>query len=104
MEDVSVTYGDVKALNELTWQVMPGENWLISGPNGAGKSTLLSLVSADNPQGYNQDFHLFGRKRGSGETIWDIKKKIGIVTSALQLSYKVPLKALEVVLSGFLIL
>ncbi|MCH2206502.1 MAG: ATP-binding cassette domain-containing protein [Lentisphaerales bacterium] len=101
MKDVSVTYGEVKALNELSWKVMPGENWLISGPNGAGKSTLLSLVTADNPQGYKQDFHLFGRKRGSGETIWDIKRKIGIVTSALQLSYKVPLKALEVVLSGF---
>ena len=101
MNNVSVTYGETKALDYISWKVKQGENWLISGPNGAGKSTLLSLVTADNPQGYNQDFHLFGRKRGSGETVWDIKKKIGIVTSSLQLSYKVPLKTREVVLSGF---
>ena len=101
MKDVSVKYGEVIALNQLTWTVNQGENWLISGPNGAGKSTLLSLITADNPQAYGQELYLFGRKRGSGETIWDIKKKIGIVTNALQLQYKVPLKALEVVLSGF---
>ena len=101
MENVSVKYGDVTALNDLTWKVKQKENWLISGPNGAGKSTLLSLITADNPQGYGQDFHLFGKKRGSGETIWDIKKRIGIITSSLQLNYKAPLNALQVVVSGF---
>ncbi|MCM8531028.1 MAG: ATP-binding cassette domain-containing protein [Lentisphaeraceae bacterium] len=101
MKEVSVSYSSAMILDKVNWQVKQGENWLISGPNGAGKSTLLSLVTADNPQGYNQNFSLFGRKRGSGETIWDIKRQIGIVTSQLQQSYKVPLKAVEVVLSGF---
>ena len=101
MKNVSVKYGDVTALNDLTWTVKQKENWLISGPNGAGKSTLLSLITADNPQGYGKDFSLFGKKRGSGETIWDIKKRIGIITSSLQLSYKQPLNALQVVVSGF---
>ena len=101
MKNVSVKYGDVTALNDLTWTVKQKENWLISGPNGAGKSTLLSLITADNPQGYGKDFWLFGKKRGSGETIWDIKKRIGIITSSLQLSYKQPLNALQVVVSGF---
>ena len=101
MNNVSVKYGDVTALNDLSWKVMPGENWIISGPNGAGKSTLLSLVTADNPQGYGKDFSLFGRKRGSGETIWEIKQKIGIITSKLQLNYRQPLNALQVVVSGF---
>jgi len=101
MENVSVVYGDVTALNDLTWTVEQNENWLISGPNGAGKSTLLSLITADNPQGYGKNFWLFGKKRGSGETIWDIKKRIGIITSSLQLSYKQPLNALQVVVSGF---
>jgi molybdate transport system ATP-binding protein len=101
MKNVSVKYGDVTALNNMTWKVMPGENWLISGSNGAGKSTLLSLITADNPQAYGKDFHLFGRKRGTGETIWDIKKRIGIITSKLQLSYRQPLSALQVVVSGF---
>ena len=62
---------------------------------------MLSLITADNPQGYGKDFYLFGKKRGSGETIWDIKKRIGIITSSLQLSYKQPLNALQVVISGF---
>ena len=101
MENVSVKYGDVTALNDLSWTVKQKENWLISGPNGAGKSTLLSLITADNPQGYGKNFWLFGKKRGSGETIWDIKKRIGIITSSLQLSYKQPLNALQVVVSGF---
>ena len=101
MKQVSVKYGDVIALNDLTWKVKQGENWLISGPNGAGKSTLLSLITADNPQAYGKDFWIFGKKRGSGETIWDIKKRIGIITSSLQLSYKQPLNALQVVISGF---
>lgn len=101
MKNVSVKYGDVTALNDLTWKVEQDQNWLISGPNGAGKSTLLSLITADNPQGYGKNFSLFGKKRGSGETIWDIKKRIGIITSSLQLSYKQPLNALQVVISGF---
>lgn len=101
MKNISVNYGEVTALNNLSWTVHQGENWLISGPNGAGKSTLLSLITADNPQGYGKDFWLFGNKRGSGETIWDIKKRIGIITSSLQLSYKQPLNALQVVISGF---
>ncbi|MCM8525861.1 MAG: ATP-binding cassette domain-containing protein [Lentisphaeraceae bacterium] len=101
LKNVSVKYGDVTALNNLSWTVKEKENWLISGPNGAGKSTLLSLITADNPQGYGKDFWLFGKKRGSGETIWDIKKRIGIITSSLQLNYKQPLNALQVVVSGF---
>ena len=68
-----VSYNDRPILNNLSWQVNPGEHWQIVGPNGAGKSTLLSLVTGDHPQGYSNDLTLFGRRRGSGETIWDIK-------------------------------
>ncbi len=63
----------------------PCEHWQIVGPNGAGKSTLLSLITGDHPQGYSNDLTLFGRRRGSGETIWDIKKHIGYVSSSLHL-------------------
>jgi molybdate transport system ATP-binding protein len=101
MKDLSVVYGEKTVLNKLTWSVKAGEHWCISGPNGAGKTTLLSLISADNPQGYGKDFYLFGRKRGSGESIWDIKKRIGIVTTELQLEYHQNIFALDVVVSGF---
>lgn len=74
LNDGVVSYNDRPILHHLSWRVNPGEHWQIVGPNGAGKSTLLSLITGDHPQGYSNDLTLFGRRRGSGETIWDIKK------------------------------
>jgi len=96
-----VSYNDKPIINALSWTVNPGENWQIIGPNGAGKSTLLSLVTGDHPQGYSNDLTLFGRRRGSGETIWDIKKHIGYVSSSLHLDYRVSTNVRNVILSGF---
>lgn len=97
----TVTYDDRPILHGLNWCVSPGEHWQITGPNGAGKSTLLSLITGDHPQGYSNDLTLFGRRRGSGETIWDIKKHIGYVSSSLHLEYRVSASVLTVVLSGW---
>ena len=88
MEDVSVAYGGVDVLRDISWIVRREEHWALLGPNGAGKSSLLSLILADNPQSYVNQITLFGRRRGSGESIWDIKRQIGwvspISTSAMQ--------------------
>ena len=101
MHNVVVRYGDKYVLNRLNWTVNPGEHWQISGPNGAGKSTLLSLISGDNSQAYANDISLFGRKKGSGESVWEIKKQIGLVSTVLQQSYglRVPVKIVGI--SGF---
>ncbi|MEW5559616.1 molybdate ABC transporter ATP-binding protein ModF [Enterobacter asburiae] len=96
-----VSYNDKPVINDLSWTVNPGEHWQIVGPNGAGKSTLLSLVTGDHPQGYSNDLTLFGRRRGSGETIWDIKKHIGYVSSSLHLDYRVSTNVRNVILSGY---
>jgi len=101
MKDVVVSYGDNLVLNRLSFSLEPGEHWKISGPNGAGKSTLLSLVSGDNVQAYVNDITLFGVKRGSGESIWDIKKRLGLVSTALQQEYRVGVTAKIAVISGF---
>ena len=79
----------------------PEQNWWIKGPNGAGKSTLLSLICGDHPQSYANHVVLFGKQRGSGETIWEIKRNIGYVSSQLHMDYRVNCSALEVILSGF---
>jgi len=100
MRDVGVRYADSQILQGINWTVQEGENWAVLGPNGAGKSTLLSLVTADNPQAYANDIRLFGRRRGSGESIWDIKQQIGSVSPELQLCYPPEVTALEVVCSG----
>ncbi|MEJ1789183.1 ATP-binding cassette domain-containing protein, partial [Escherichia coli] len=81
LKDGVVSYNDKPVLHHLTWEVKPQQHWQILGPNGAGKSTLLSLITGDHPQGYSNDLTLFGRKRGSGETIWEIKRHIGYVSN-----------------------
>lgn len=97
---VSIRYGDRTILKDLDWTVRQGEHWSLSGDNGSGKSTLLSLVCADNPQSYACDISLFGHKRGSGESIWDIKKHIGYVSPEMHRSYKQNIPAIEIVASG----
>ncbi|AUX72140.1 molybdate ABC transporter ATP-binding protein ModF [Erwinia pyrifoliae] len=96
-----VSYNDRPVLHQLNWQVERGQHWQIVGPNGAGKSTLLSLVTGDHPQGYSNDLTLFGRRRGSGETIWDIKQHIGYVSSSLHLDYRVSSSVRNVLISGY---
>lgn len=101
MKNVDVAYGSHVVLDQFNWSVRKGEHWAIVGPNGAGKSTLLNLISGDNPKAFGNNISLFGIKKGSGESVWDIKKKIGIVSSRFQLVYREKLKVLQVVLSGF---
>lgn len=100
MRQVSIRYGDRTILSELDWRVMNGERWVLSGQNGSGKSTLLSLVCADNPQGYACDISLFGHQRGSGESIWEIKRHIGYVSPEMHRSYHRDIPALRIVASG----
>ena len=97
---VNIRYGTRTILKDLSWTVRQGEHWSLSGQNGSGKSTLLSLVCADNPQSYACDISLFGKKRGSGESIWDIKKRIGYVSPEMHRSYKQNIPAIQIVASG----
>ena len=83
MRKVSVCYEGKNILEQIHWEVEKGACWALSGPNGAGKSTLLSLITADNPQAYANDIYLFDRKRGSGESIWEIKQKIGYLLAGI---------------------
>ena len=100
LRNVSVRYGDRIILKTLTWTVREGEHWALTGANGSGKSTLLSLICADNPQAYAHDIELFGRPRGSGESIWDIKRHIGFVSPELHRAFRVDAPALDIVTSG----
>ena len=100
MEKVQIKYGSKTILSDFCWKVNRGERWAIKGPNGAGKSTLISLITADNPQAYSQDIILFDRKRGTGESIWDIKRKIGYLSPELHLYFKEGGSCFSVVASG----
>jgi molybdate transport system ATP-binding protein len=101
MKDVRVKYGNLTVFERISWTVSKGDKWLVKGRNGSGKSTLLSLISGDNPQAYSNNVRIFGKQRGSGESIWDIKRRIGLVSSEFQLRYQKEMTVLDVVLSGF---
>ncbi|MBS1665110.1 MAG: ATP-binding cassette domain-containing protein [Bacteroidetes bacterium] len=100
MSNTSIRYGEALILDNINWQVRKGERWNVSGPNGAGKSTILSLITADNPQAYANEIWLFDRRRGTGESIWDIKKKIGFVSPELHLYFDTGASCFEVIASG----
>ena len=100
LRDVTIRYGNRTILDRLSWTIRQGEHWALQGRNGSGKSTLLSLICADNPQSYACDITLFGHQRGSGESIWDIKRRIGYVSPELHRSYQRNLPALSIVASG----
>jgi molybdate transport system ATP-binding protein len=101
LRKVSVRYGAATILNNINWTVRAGESWALLGPNGSGKSTLLSLILGDNPQAYMNDVVIFGKQRGHGESIWEIKKFIGWVSPELHVYFNDSVTCLKVVESGF---
>lgn len=94
-------YGDVEIFSGLNLKVKSGEHTLLTGPNGSGKSTLLQIITGDNQNCYANDLQIFGIQRGSGESIWQLKKDMGIVSPDLHRNHYIPGSPLQVVLSGF---
>lgn len=101
LQDVTVTHAGHTILDHVSWTVRTGERWAVLGPNGSGKSTLLSLLCGDHPQAYSNDVQLFGRRRGSGETIWDVKKNVGLLSPEFHLYFSEPLSADRTAATGF---
>lgn len=101
LRNVTVRYEDRVILRDINWTVRPGESWALLGPNGSGKTTLLSLILGDNPQVYGNDIVVFGKQRGSGESVWEIKRRIGWVSPELHLHFNDQATCFEVVASGF---
>lgn len=100
MRNVNISYGERQIFKDLNWTVRSGEKWNVTGPNGSGKSTLLSLVNADNPRAYSLDITLFDHRRGTGESIWDIKRHIGFLSSEMHSSFITSEPVIDIIRSG----
>ena len=101
IRNASVRYGEKCVFEDLSFQLAPLEHALVTGDNGSGKSTLLGLITGDNPQCYSNNVKVLGYSRGGGESIWELKHQMGIVSSELHRLYRVRCDALTVVCSGF---
>lgn len=102
LRNVTLSYRERCILKNINWEMKPGEFWQLIGPNGSGKSTILNLISGDNPKGFMQDMTLFGMKKGSGESVWDIKKHIGFFSSHMLIGFKRKDTIENMIISGFL--
>ncbi len=100
-KDVAIAYGAKPVLKNINWRVCKGEFWHLKGPNGSGKTTLLSMIAGENPKAYGQNLYLFGQKKGSGESIWDIKRRIGYFTSNMTFQFWRMQPIRDMIISGF---
>ncbi len=101
LRDVTVRHGGRVLLDNVSWTVRAGERWAVMGPNGSGKTTLLSLLCGDHPQAFSNDVRLFGRRRGTGERIWDVKRPVGLTSPEFHLYFTGPLTAARAASTGF---
>ena len=101
LKNVSLKYDSKTILSNISWQVNAGERWVLSGPNGSGKTSLLNLIFGDNPKAYGCNIRLFGRQKGTGESIWDIKEKIGFISPELHQHIDHRPSVIHVICSGF---
>ncbi len=100
LRDGFAGFGDRLLFRHLDLLIDTGRHTLITGPNGCGKSTLLQIITGDNPKCYANDLRMFGSRRGSGESIWELKRQMGIVSAELHRNHRIPGTTLDVVLSG----
>ncbi|WP_432094774.1 ATP-binding cassette domain-containing protein [Streptomyces sp. bgisy100] len=75
--DVSMRYGSLTALDQVSLEFPPGVTGLL-GPNGAGKSTLLSLLStARRPA--DGTVTLLGEQATKGAGVRRLRRRIGVL-------------------------
>ncbi|MGG9970428.1 ATP-binding cassette domain-containing protein [Ferruginibacter sp. SUN002] len=99
--NVTIKYENRTVVKNINWEIKSGEFWQLTGPNGSGKTTLLTLITGDNTKAYGQDLILFGMKKGSGESVWDIKEKIGYLTSTLSQQFSRLDSIEKMIIGGF---
>jgi len=93
-----VERGRTAILRDISWQVAPGEHWVILGANGSGKTSLLKTLTGFLAPTAGE-FAVLGQRYGASD--WrDLRLKIGVVTSAFAAAIPPAERALDTVVSG----
>ncbi len=100
--NVDLSYQSSRILHKINWRIEKGDFWELRGPNGSGKTSLITMIIGDNPKAYGTELYLFGTRKGSGESVWDIKEKIGYFTPALTDRFRGNHSAEAMLISGLL--
>jgi len=100
IQHATVYRGDTRVFSDFSFALQEGEHAAIVGPNGAGKSTLLKLLAGGvHPMPLDEThLRLFGEEGGS---VWEVRKRLGIVSHDLQKDYLICAEGLNVILSGY---
>lgn len=97
LDHVTTLRGGRPTLDDVTFEVMEGESWVVMGPNGAGKSTLLSICATISKPSHGTAT-ILGHRVGTID-VAELRRHIGYVTSHHQLEW--PMTARDVVLTSF---
>jgi len=100
LKNVSVSYCEKPILKNISWKIKKGDFWELRGKNGSGKTTILSMITGENPKGYGQELYIFGQQKGTGESVWDIKKRIGYFTPSMTDKFTGYHSVLNMIISG----
>lgn len=98
--NATIWRGHTRVFENLNLTIAQQEQVAILGPNGCGKTTLLKAINRElYPVARNDSWiRILGRDRWD---IWELRRRIGIVSHDLHMRYTPTTTALEVVLSGF---
>lgn len=100
LKAVDAYLGPRLVFENLNLRLLVGENTVILGPNGSGKSALIKLLSREiyPVVKTGSSLRIFGEETVN---LWDLRGRIGMVSSDLHAHYGGSITASDVVLSGF---
>lgn len=97
-DHLSCKMGQNYLLKDITWEVHPGQNWVVYGLNGSGKTTLLSIIAGY--KSFSQGtLQVFGQTY-TNDNVLALRRRIGWVSGSFFDRYYTKESVLDVILSG----
>jgi len=98
VEHLVKSYGDVKAVKDISFQIMQGETFGMLGPNGAGKTTTVEIIEGLR---HADSGHISVLGMDVAKVPTKVKQKIGIQLQAPSLLPLVTVQEILVLFSSF---